>query len=71
MNSPPYDPRAEERARQKIALYIALFAIGTSAAVAVIMLGKFPLPLRIFIVVSDVIVMAVLWLVARQKFSGK
>jgi hypothetical protein len=66
---PPEDPRAGERARQKMALAIAFVAIAVSAVLAVVMLRRFPLPLRVFIVVSDVIVLAVLWLVARQKFS--
>ena len=68
---PPTDPRAGEIARQKMALTIALIAIGLAAVVAVVGLKRFPLSLRIFLVVSDLIVMSVLWLVARQKFSGK
>jgi hypothetical protein len=68
---PPEDPRAGERARQKMALTIAFVAIGISALLAVIVLRRFPLQLRLFIVVGDLIVMSALWLVARQKFSGK
>ena len=68
---PPTDPRAGEIARQKMALTIALVAIGISAVMAVLFLRHYPLPLRIFIVAGDLIVMATLWLVMRQKFSGK
>jgi hypothetical protein len=68
---PPEDPRARERARQKMALMIAFVAIGISAVLAVVVLRRFPLQLRLFIVVGDLIVLAALWLVARQKFSGK
>ena len=67
----PTDPRAGELARQKMALTIALVAIGLSAVLALVMLRKFPLPLRLFLVAGDLIVMAALWLVMRQKFSGK
>jgi len=68
---PPTDPRAGEIARQKMALVIALVAIGLSAVLALVVLRRFPLPLRLFIVAGDLIVMATLWLVVRQKFSGK
>jgi len=68
---PPTDPRAGELARQKMALAIALIAIGLSAVLAVVALRHQPWPLRIFIIAGDLIVMATLWLVMRQKFSGK
>lgn len=70
-NLPPTDPRSGEIARQKMALTIALVAIGISAVLAVLFLRHYPLPLRIFIIAGDLIVMATLWLVMRQKFSGK
>ncbi|MDB6168596.1 MAG: hypothetical protein JWM88_1460 [Verrucomicrobia bacterium] len=68
---PPEDPRESELARQKMALVIAFVAIGLSGILALLVLRRFPLPLRIFIVAGDAIVMSVLWLVVRQKFSGK
>ena len=68
---PPTDPRSGEIARQKMALTIALVAIGTSAILAMVFLRHYPLPLRLLIVLGDLIVMATLWLVVRQKFSGK
>ena len=68
---PPTDPRAGEIARAKMALTIALVAIGASAVVALIALRHYPLALRLFLVAGDLIVMAALWLIVRQKFSGK
>jgi hypothetical protein len=68
---PPDDPHAAEIARQKMALTIALVAIGLSAVLVLVGLRRFPLPLRLFLVAGDLIVMATLWLVSRQKFSGK
>ncbi|MEO6875946.1 MAG: hypothetical protein ABI222_14095 [Opitutaceae bacterium] len=68
---PPTDPRAGDIARAKMALTIALIAIAISTIVALVFLRHYPLALRLFIVAGDLIVMATLWLVARQKFSGK
>lgn len=68
---PPTDPRAGEIARQKMALTIALVAIGIGAVLAMVFLRHYPLALRLFIVGGDLIVMATLWLVVRQKFTGK
>ena len=68
---PPTDPRAGELARAKLSLTIALIFIGASAVLALVFLRHYPLPLRLFIVAGDLIVMATLWLVVRQKFSGK
>jgi len=68
---PPTDPRTGEIARAKMALTIALVFIGVSAVVAVVALRHYPLALRLFILAGDLIVMATLWLVVRQKFSGK
>ena len=68
---PPTDPRAGDIARAKMALTIALVAIGVSAVLALVFLKAYPLALRVFIVAGDLIVMATLWLVVRQKFSGK
>jgi hypothetical protein len=71
MPLPPTDPRAGEIARAKLALTLACAFIGVSAVLALVFLKTYPLPLRLFIVAGDVIVMATLWLVVRQKFSGK
>jgi hypothetical protein len=68
---PPADPRTDEIARARLALWIAVVAIGISGAIALVTLRRFPLPLRVFVLASDLIVMATLWLVVRQKFSGK
>ena len=71
MSLPPTDPRSGEIARAKMALTIAFLFIGLSAVLALVFLRHYPLALRLFIVVGDLIVMATLWLVVRQKFSGK
>jgi hypothetical protein len=68
---PPTDPRAGEAARAKMALTIAFVFIGLGAAVALGALRHYPLSLRLFLVAGDLIVMATLWLVVRQKFPGK
>jgi hypothetical protein len=68
---PPTDPRSGEIARAKMALTIAFILIGLGAAVALVALRHSPLPLRLFLVAGDLIAMAALWLVVRQKFSGK
>ncbi len=68
---PSTDPHAGELARQKMALTVALVAIGLSAVLVLVGLRRYPLPLRLFLVAGDLIVMAALWLVSRQKFSGK
>ncbi|MDB6092912.1 MAG: hypothetical protein JWM32_474 [Verrucomicrobia bacterium] len=68
---PPTDPRAGETARQKLSFTIALLLVSGSAILALVMLRRFPLPIRVFILTGDVIVIAALWMVMRQKFSGK
>ncbi len=68
---PPTDPRAGEIARAKLALTLACVFIGVSAVLALVFLRHYPLPMRLFIVAGDLIVIATLWLVVRQKFSGK
>jgi len=67
----PTDPRLVELARAKTALGIAFVVIALSAVVAVVALRHQPLPLRLFIIFGDLVAMAALWLVFRQKFSGK
>ncbi len=68
---PPTEPRAGEIARAKLALTLACIFIGLSAVLALVFLRHYPLPLRLLIVAGDLIVVATLWLVVRQKFSGK
>ncbi len=68
---PPTDPRFGEAARARMALTIACIFIGVTAVIAVVALRHYPLPLRVFIVAGDLIAVAALWLVVRQKFSGK
>jgi hypothetical protein len=68
---PPTDPRTGEKARAKLALIVACIFIWIGAVIALVGLRHYPLSLRLFLVASDLIVMATLWLVVRQKFSGK
>ena len=67
----PTDPRAGEIARAKLSLTIACVFIGFSAVLALVFLRHYPLPMRLLIVAGDQVAIATLWLVVRQKFSGK
>jgi len=68
---PPTDPRAGEIARQKMILTLVIGFIALAAAIFVVTARQLPLPVRLLIAGSDLVVAAVLWLVIRQKFSGK
>ena len=67
----PTDPRAGEIARAKLSLTIACVFIGFSAVLALVFLRHYPLPMRLLIVAGDLVAIATLGLVVRQKFSGK
>jgi hypothetical protein len=69
MTTPPTDPRAGEIARAKLSLTLAFIFIGLGAVMVALFVKS--VPLKVFIVASDLIVMSALWLVVRQKFSGK
>jgi hypothetical protein len=49
---------------------MSLLLLGAIALVA-LPLTKVPFPVRALAAATDVVIAAVLWLVARQKFSGK
>jgi len=68
---PPTDPRAGEIARQRMILTIIIGAVVIGAVLVVAVARQLPLPIRLLIAGSDLVVAAVLWLVIRQKFSGK
>jgi hypothetical protein len=68
---PPTDPRAGDIARQKMILTVVIGFIALAALIFVVAARQLPLPLRLLIAGSDLVVAAVLWLVIRQKFSGK
>lgn len=71
MPLPPTDPRAGDIARQKLILTIIIGAVVLGAVLVVAVAKQLPLPIRLLIAGSDLVVAAVLWLVIRQKFSGK
>ena len=68
---PPSDPRAGELARQKMILTVVIVAVAIGAVLFVVLARRLPLPLRLLITGSDLVVVAAIWLVLRQKFSGK
>lgn len=72
-NTPSPEELERLRARQKSSV---LFACTLLVIVAVALLvlpleDKIPRAARIFMAALDLVIAAVLWLVARQKFSGK
>ena len=68
---PSTDPRTANLVRQKMILTISLLMISVSAILTLFILRRFPLPVRVFLVVGDMIVLSAIWLILRQKFSGK
>ncbi len=66
---PPTDPRTGEIARAKMALTLAFIFIALGAVMVAVFVKS--VPIKVFIIASDLIVMSALWLVVRQKFSGK
>lgn len=69
---PPTDPARAQRARQKTSVLLACTLLLLSAvALLTLPLNKVPFPIRALVAAGDVVIAAVLWLVARQKFSGK
>lgn len=66
---PPTDPRAGEIARARMALTLAFIFIALGAVMVALFVKS--VPIKVFIIASDLIVMSALWLVVRQKFSGK
>jgi hypothetical protein len=68
--SPP-DRAARDLARQRTILK-AMIGVLLLGGVAVLAFARqLPLPLRIFSAATDLVTAAVLWLVYRQKFSGR
>lgn len=66
LDSPP--PADSTRLRQRRVLQIAIFML-IAGAVLIVSIARIPLPVRLFVAVTDLIAAAVLWLVLRQKFS--
>lgn len=71
--TPPPDPAlAALRARQKGSVYLAMsFLLLSALALVALPLNKIPFAVRALAAATDVVIAAVLWLVARQKFGGK
>jgi hypothetical protein len=60
------------RARQKKSVLLACsLLVLVATALLVLPLDKIPFPIRVLMAAFDFVIAAVLWLVARQKFSGK
>jgi hypothetical protein len=70
---PPSDPAlAALRSRQKSSVYLAMsFLLLSAMALVALPLTKIPFAVRALAAATDVVIAAVLWLVARQKFNGK
>lgn len=71
MSTPPTDPRSTDLARKKFMLTIV--CIGLVVSALTILLLPIPLPLSVKLIVgfTDLVAAAVIWLIARQKFSAK
>lgn len=71
-NSPPAERQTAQRARQKTSVLLACsLLILVAAALVVLPLNRIPFPVRMLMAAIDIIAAAALWLIARQKFSGK
>jgi len=70
-NPLPVRSPAAELARQKLILKAAIAVLVIGAGLIVFLARSVALPLRLFVASTDLILAAVLWLVLRQKFSGK
>jgi len=71
MNNPPTDPQNGELARKKALLTIICAAIAISSLLILILPLPISLPIQLVVVFTDLIAAAVIWLIGRQKFSGK
>lgn len=69
--TPPQDPATNERARQALGLKIVVAFLLLAAVVVGVFLKALPLPVRLMVAATDVVVAVVLMLVLRQKFSAK
>lgn len=66
------DVEAALRARQKTSVLLACsLLVLVAIALLFLPLNKIPFPIRALMAAGDIVIAAVLWLVARQKFSGK
>jgi len=70
-DSPPPDSSGRDPAKQKFVLKIVIGFLVLSSILIVTFAKALPLPARLFVAATDLVVAAALWLVLRQKFSGK
>ncbi|MEO6004754.1 MAG: hypothetical protein ABIZ04_20000 [Opitutus sp.] len=70
---PPLDETqiAKERSRQAAGLKVVIGFLLLAAVIVGGFLTSLPLPVRLMVAATDVVVATVLFLVVRQKFSGK
>jgi hypothetical protein len=71
MSIPPNDPRSADLANKKLILTIVCCGLVVSALCIVILPIPLPLPLRLAVGFIDLVAAAAIWLIGRQKFSGK
>lgn len=67
----PPSPPPSELARQKLILRVVILAFVVMAVLVLTVVPHLNLPVRIFVAAMDLILAAVIWLVLRQKFSGR
>jgi hypothetical protein len=71
-NSRSPDLDAAQRARQKLSVLLACsLLVLVAIALVALPLPRIPFAVRALMAAFDIVIAAVLWLVARQKFSGK
>ncbi len=74
MNTPPSPPpsgNSAQLARQRLILRVVIVALIVMAVLALTVVPRLALPLRLLVAFTDLILAAVLWLVLRQNFSAK
>jgi len=71
MSTPPTDSRSTEIAQKKLMLTIICCGLVVSALCIVLLPIPLPLPVRLAVGFIDLVAAAAIWLIGRQKFSGK
>lgn len=67
----PPKPSDAEIARQKLLLGVIVTVLVVGAGLIIFLAKSIPLPMRLLAASMDIILAAVLWLLSRQKLSGK
>ena len=71
MSTQPTDPRSGELAQKKLMLTIICCGLVVIALCIVLLPIPLPLPVRLVVGFIDLVAAAAIWLIGRQKFSGK